>query len=352
MAKVLTADIHMMIEGTERHLTLTVNEGITALIGPSGAGKTSLARALAGLDSINGGDITLDGRTLLHTPVNKRGIGLVMQDSALFPNMTARQNIEIARQLDAEKVGELVELTGISGILDRPAPALSGGEARRVALVRALAAKPELLILDEPTTGLDPVKKREIIRLCRQVCDRVKLPMVLITHNLEDMLGAADDAILMSGGNIITAGTVAEVLSHTATANLMALDDAGSLVTAEVSGRENGLLKAEVSNQTIYLQDDGEVVGTFVRLRIMARDVALATKKLEGVSILNQLEASVETIAENADQMDVFLRLGNARLKSKITKKSFSDMQLKEGQTLYCLIKAVAVKEIMQLSER
>jgi molybdate transport system ATP-binding protein len=273
---------------------------------------------------------------------------MVMQESALFPTMTAGQNIEIARQIPESEVQQLIEKTGISSLLDKPAAVLSGGEARRVALVRAFAAKPQLLILDEPTSGLDPRKRLEILRLSRQIACSRNVQILLITHNLEEMLAAADHAILMHEGEILAAGDVAEVLSHPKTADLLAIDDAGSLIAAKITGREAGLLKAEFGNQSLYLQDDGEPEGASVRLRILARDVALSTGPLEGVSILNQISGTVETLCSGAGTASVTVSVGGQQLVSRITEKSCKDMNLEEGQPITCLVKAVAVKELMQ----
>jgi len=345
---VLTAQIIVPIDGRDRSFDISIKKGLTALIGPSGAGKTSLARALAGLQGKASGQISFNDLNTSINSVQKGRIGMVMQESALFPTMTAGQNIEIARQIPESEVRQLIEKTGVSGLLDKPAAVLSGGEARRIALVRAFAAKPQLLILDEPTSGLDPRKRLEILRISRQIACSRNVQILLITHNLEEMLAAADHAILMHQGEILAAGDVADVLSHPKTADLLAIDDAGSLIAAKIMGREGGLLKAEFGNQSLYLQDDGEPEGASVRLRILARDVALSTGPLEGVSILNQLSGTVETLSSGAGTASVTVSVEGQRLVSRITEKSSKDMNLEEGQAITCLVKAVAVKELMQ----
>jgi len=348
-------DVCWAINGTQAHAAFTLMPGVTALIGPSGAGKTTLARILSGLKHSASGMIELHGKTLLQTGVDTpvfekaRNIGLVMQSPALFPTMNVYENIMLGGKTSPNELDTLLEITGTASLLERMPATLSGGEARRVAIVRAMAAKPGLLILDEPMNGLDPKRRREIMALVRSLAHSSGTPVLLITHQLEEMLFAADHALLINGGQIVAAGTVENVLTTPETSSLLGIDDAGSLLTATVSGREDHLLVTSIGGDTLYIADDGEPIGAMLRLRIMARDIALSPLHLDGISVLNQLQGEITAI-EHTDR-DAVIKLclvkSGLTLQSRITKKSCTAMKLMAGNTLFCLIKAVAVKELI-----
>ncbi len=348
-------DIRWQMGNVAASATFDILPGVTALIGPSGAGKTTLARIFAGLNTTATGCISLFGQTLLDSqsgkfvPASKRQVGFVMQDPALFPTLTVADNIALGSAMTATEHAELHEITGTGHLLSRMPASLSGGEARRVAIVRAMAAKPRLLILDEPMNGLDPKRRREIMQLIRRLAHSSNTPVLLITHQLEEMLFAADHAVLVDKGHIQITGSVEQVLSAPKTAELLGVDDAGSLVNATISGREDTLLVANIGGDLLYIADDNEPLGADMRLRILARDIALSPTHLEGISVLNQLEAEITSIERRPN--DALIRLSliksGQRLESRITLKSCKGMNLKVGSNVYCLIKAVAVKELI-----
>ena len=348
-------DVSWQMNGSTANATFDLMAGVTALIGPSGAGKTTLARILCGLKDDASGSIAFNGKTLLDTTikpqlfVKARNIGLVMQDPALFPTMTVHDNIMLGNNLSDGELNILLRITDTARLMERMPTTLSGGEARRVATARAMAARPSMLILDEPMNGLDPKRRREIMTLVRTLAHASGTPVMLITHQLEEMLFAADHALLIEAGHVLAAGPVETVLSATETQRLLGIDDAGCLLTATVIGREDQLLVADISGETLYIADDGEPDGATLRLRIMARDIALSPKKLDGISVLNQLQAKIISIDEGPSDALVTLALAKpgVTMQSRITRKSRAAMGLAAGDTLYCLIKAVAVKELL-----
>ena len=329
--------------------------GVTALIGPSGAGKTTLARILCGLQNSAQGTIQLFDHKLLNSAENfclapqQRKIGMVMQEPALFPTMTVRDNIELSNEADGNQLAQLLEITDTKQLLDRSPAALSGGEARRVAIVRAMAAKPQLLILDEPMNGLDPKRRRAVMTLIRTLAHTTNTPVLLITHQLEEMLFAADHALLMEGGHIVEEGSVETVLAAPKTSSLLGIDDAGTLLPATVESHEGHLLKADIGGDTLYVANDGEPIGARLRLRVLARDIALSLKPLADISVLNQLNAEIVSVKLGEHDNQIALKLVNSdgALNCRITKKSTAALKLEPGQKVIALIKAVAVKELL-----
>lgn len=199
------------------------SSGITALFGPSGAGKSVTLRHVAGLARAGQGRITLGDRVLfdsdtkVHLRPQERRIGVVFQEYALFPHLSVSGNIGygLSGTPRAERdrmVGELLDMTGLTGYEDRRPAGLSGGERQRVALARALAPQPELLLLDEPFAALDFRVRRDLRESMRSLHHRTGVPMVLVTHSLEDVRSLADSLLLLDQGRMIASGPTRDIL--------------------------------------------------------------------------------------------------------------------------------------------
>ena len=179
------------------------------LLGPSGSGKSTLLRAIAGLTGVDHGRIALHGRDVTHTSARKRGVGLVFQNYALFGHMTVADNIEFAlrvrRMKRADRVSrrkELLRLVALEGMDERLPAQLSGGQQQRVAVARALAHKPEVLLLDEPFGALDAKIREELRRTIRQVQRELGITTVLVTHDQEEAFALADRIGVMNLGRV------------------------------------------------------------------------------------------------------------------------------------------------------
>ena len=343
--------------------------GVTALIGPSGGGKTSLARFIAGIEKPDSGQIRIGGKTVfdsqqkLWVPARKRRIGYVPQDPTLFPHMSVEQNIRFGLKLSEARLGHLLTELDLKGMLNRRPARLSGGEARRVALARALASDPALLILDEPTAGLDALKRRQMLQLVATLARVTAVPTLFVTHALDDMLSIADRAILMSDLQILRSDTLDSVLDDPVTPEVLGLDDAGTLMSGTVTERGAGLISVNLGGARLRLPDHGDPLGQEMRLRIRARDVGITTGSTDGLSILNCLPAKVKRLTsrqginhgntggegtgpERTSETDVILSLTGTELtlKARLTHASVERLGLAPGMTCHAMIKAVAAR--------
>jgi molybdate/tungstate transport system ATP-binding protein len=194
-------------------IDLTVDQEVLSVLGPSGCGKTTLLWLVAGLMRPDAGSVSLGGRSLNDRPPEARGTGLVFQDGALFPNMTARENIAYA-SADSGRVEELAETFEIEGVLDRHPHALSGGERQRVALARTLATEPDALLLDEPLSSLDAPIRRRLRTELAALFESIAIPVVLVTHDQRTATALGNRVTVLRDGIVEQVGTPTEVLTQ------------------------------------------------------------------------------------------------------------------------------------------
>ncbi|MXW36280.1 MAG: ABC transporter ATP-binding protein [Chloroflexi bacterium] len=196
---------------------------VAALLGPSGSGKTTILRLIAGLERPEGGDVQLDGASVLGRAPHRRGVGLMFQELALFPHLDVRANVAFGlrmarwpRDRRERRVDELLALVGIEALGGRRVDALSGGERQRVGLARALAPEPAVLLLDEPLGALDEARKRELRRELRGLLERLETTALLVSHDLRDAQALADDLVALDAGRVLQAGSLHTVLAEPA----------------------------------------------------------------------------------------------------------------------------------------
>ncbi|MEM6744191.1 MAG: molybdenum ABC transporter ATP-binding protein [Pseudomonadota bacterium] len=360
----LSVDIRARLGAFDLDAAFEAPPGVTALFGRSGAGKTSIVKAVAGLIQADRARITLDGETLEDTPFrlppHRRRLGLVFQEARLFPHLSVAANLRFGARFaprGATSIGappqppsrfdDIADLLGLAPLLARRPRALSGGEAQRVALGRALLSAPRLLLMDEPLASLDEARKAEILPYIERLRDEARLPILYVSHSLPEIARLATTVVALSGGRVAASGPAAEVLSDVAAFPIMGRQQAGAILPATVTRHDaDGLTEIAVSAGPLWVPRIDAPPGASLRLRIRARDVTLATQRPEHLSALNILEGVVEDISPAQGDpalAEVALRCGADRIRARVTRRSLAALNLSPGAKAWAVAKAVAV---------
>lgn len=257
------------------NISLDVGDGeLLALVGPSGCGKTTILRLIAGFESPDSGDILFDGRSVLGVPPERRGVGLVVQNYALFPHMTVFQNIAYGLKFTRfsgnvrDRVCTLLELVGLEGLEQRMPSELSAGQQQRVALARALAPNPKVLLLDEPLSALD-AKLRERLRIeIKRIQRALKITTLYVTHDQEEALAVADRVAVMSVAHIEQIGTPQEVYHAPATEFVARFIGRGNLLTGRIVRRDGESVVLAVGDRRIRAQGAHGEIGQSVTVLV------------------------------------------------------------------------------------
>ena len=333
-------------------------QGITVLWGASGSGKTSLLRCVAGLERAQGrvqvGDtVWQDDATRRFTPLWQRRLGMVFQESSLFDHLDVRGNLQYglrrlphADQAEAQQAQQqAIGVLGIGHLLQRRTSTLSGGERQRVAMARALAVQPRLLLLDEPLASLDAPRKREVLPWLHALRQHLQVPMLYVTHSADEVARLADTLVVLDQGQVRASGPVAQVLSSIDLPVHLG-DDVGALVTGTVAGCDEawGLCRLALPGGELWVGHTGEPEGTALRVRILARDVSITLERAQHTSIQNHLSCVVAQIAPPAGhQVLVRLEAGGMPVLARLTARAVDQLQLRPGLQVWAQIKAVSL---------
>ena len=323
------------------------SRGVTAVFGRSGSGKTTLLRCIAGLQAASGARLVVDGEDWQQLPTHERRLGYVFQEASLFDHLTAEGNLQYATKRSGASAAErdhIVELLGIGAVLGQVPVALSGGERQRVAIARTLLAKPRLLLMDEPLASLDLERRQEILPYLDRVRADLDIPVVYVSHSLDEVTHLADHLLVLEGGRLVAEGPVGDVMSRIDLPVKLG-DDSGVVIDGEVIERDEayGLARVGFAGGSIWLQDQGEPVGASVRIRILARDVSIALADHDDTSIVNRLPATVAEMAEDGTRVLVRLAVGESVVLARLTRRSVEHLSLAQGQSVWAQIKSVAV---------
>lgn len=354
-------------------------DGITAVFGPSGAGKTTLLRVVAGLEKRAVGQVALGGEVWQDTdrrvmvPAHARHLGYVFQDGRLFPHLSVEGNLLFAAQRSrrqnrsgqagqagqagrgghAREVGAraapehsmsaVVKALDLKDLLGRKPDTLSGGEIQRVAIGRALLAAPRVMLLDEPLSALDVRRKAEIIPYVERLAGDFGVPVLYVTHNVDEVARLASSMVLLAEGRLAAMGGVAEILERVELWPITGRLEAGSVLEAIAGETRDGITSLGVEGETLRVPALGVGAGTPVHLRVQARDVAISMERPERLSIRNVLPARLVGIEFTEPPfVELLLDVHGQHLRSRVTREAVEDLGLREGQAVFALIKSVA----------
>ena len=336
--------------------------GVSALFGPSGCGKTTCLRAVAGLERAPGGYLQIDGDVWQDDaqnrflPTYQRPVGYVFQEASLFPHLSVRGNVEygmkrVPRSQRRVSLTQAVDLLGIGHLMDRKPDTLSGGERQRVAMARALATSPRLLLLDEPLAALDTQRKSEVLPYLERLHRELRTPVLYVTHAIDEVMRLADTLVVLDRGRVVAAGPVADMLSRP---DVQAVpgEDAGSVFEGTVQERDERwhLARVVFPGGALWLPmpelANDMAIGRAVRVRVLARDVSIARESAAATSIQNLLPCVVDSIAPGGHPSQALVRLmlgAESALLARVTHRAVDALGLAPGQAVWAQVKAAAL---------
>jgi molybdate transport system ATP-binding protein len=353
----LTVDAECRLGAFRLRTAFRAERGVTALFGRSGAGKTSVVNAIAGILRPDRGRIEIDGETVfdaergIDVPTARRRVGYVFQEGRLFPHLSVRQNLRYARLFSAEArrsdhLERVVELLGLAQLLERRPATLSGGEKQRVAIGRALLSNPRVLLLDEPLASLDAHRRNEIMQYIELMRDEVRIPIVYVSHTVEEVVRLADAVVLMSAGEVAAVGTAEEVMGRTDLWPAAGTFEGGAVIDARVveQDMQYDLATLAFDGGKLTVTGVDALLGEPVRVRIRARDVSIALERPQRISIQNVLGGRIAAVGpERGGSVEVSIAVGAATVRSRITARAARELGLAPGLEVYALVKAVSL---------
>jgi molybdate/tungstate transport system ATP-binding protein len=312
------------------------------LMGPTGAGKTVLLEAIVGLVPIKSGKIYIGGKDITGLPPEKRGISIVYQDYALFPHLTARDNItyglhfhKIDKRKAQERLAQLIEVLNLSHLQDRLPANLSGGEKQRVSVARALMVEPKVLLLDEPLSALDPGFREEVRGALKRLHRTSSVTFMMVTHDFAEALSLAGRAAVMNNGRIEQVGEIEDIFKRPNSAFVADFVGMKNLFRAEFKGTRALVSDLEIELGVTPINSHGYIA-------IRPEDIVISRQRLSS-SMRNALPAAVTAIIDQGFYYEVRAQSGEVTFTSLITKSSLIDLKLRETADVIISFKAAAV---------
>ena len=339
-------------------LSFKSEANVTALFGVSGAGKSTLIDAISGHVQPENGRIAVGDSVFFdmvnrkNLDVRKRRIGYIFQDPRLFPHMNVKRNLTYARwagrrNKKAASFDDIVEMLGLGDLLTRMPANLSGGERQRVAIGRALLSDPRVLLMDEPLTGLDHWRKMEIMPYFERIANEGGVPIVYVSHDLDEVVQLADHMVLMDEGRVKHHGALAEVLPKIDGQFDQGKHAPSSLIAAQFEAIDPtwDMTWLKIGQQNFALPEKLKPRDEPYHVRIDASDVALAVSKPRRTSFQNVLHGRVLAIEEMSDAYcDVTLSIDGQPIIARVTNKARTELSLAVDLPVFVMIKSVAVE--------
>lgn len=332
-------------------VSFTAGEGVTALFGPSGSGKTTILNAIAGLERPRQGRIAVDGtayfdsKERIDLAPHRRNIGYVFQDALLFPHLSVARNLRYGSRGNAAGFDKIVALLGLDSLLERSPGKLSGGERQRVAIGRALLSQPRLLLMDEPLASLDIERKHDILPYVESLRDNFGIPILYVSHAVDEVARLADQVIVIAGGRIAATGAPEIALApHLSTGETRF--DRVSVLTGRAGPHDADYGLTPLIHEAGRITIAGKLEeNRTTRIVVRATDVTLATMAPRHLSVRTALKGHVAAIERDADPAAIITvaLAGGQKLAAAATRKAIDDMKLAVGTEVWCLIKAVSI---------
>ena len=356
----LSAKINLTRESEATNFLLELDfnipsDGITALFGSSGSGKTSLLRCIAGLEENAIATIRFKNDLWQNheyfLPTHERRIGLVFQRQNLFPHLSSRQNIEFAEKrvksnFNNFNVDSVIDNLEIEPLLNKYPAQMSGGEQQLVALARTLKSGPALLLMDEPLSSLDDPRKNRLLEIIKNLNTKQGLPILYVTHSVDEVLKIADHLLMIENGKLSINKPLMEAFDDE-TINHQVWPHIGAVIEARLTSQttEYGMHKLEFQGGNLWIPDSNKAIGFKTRLVILARDISIALSNHTDTSILNKVQAVITKIQEDANPafLQIHSKAGPNNFRALVTKKSFSTLELETGKSIWLQIKSVAI---------
>jgi len=353
----IKVDLEHRVGNLDLAVRFEADARVTALFGRSGSGKTTIVNLIAGLAKPDRGHIEIDGRVLfdsaagIDVPVQARRIGYVFQEARLFPHLTVRRNLLCGHALTpaserSVSLEHIVALLGLDRLLERRPGALSGGEKQRVAIGRALLAGPRVLLMDEPLASLDAPRKAEIMQYVERLRDDVGVPIIYVSHAVDEVVRMADWVVLMAAGRVVAAGSVEDVMGRPDLGTAAGIFEGGTVIDARIVAQDLDYELATLAfdGGTLTVTNVDALIGEAVRVRIRARDVSVALEAPRSISIQNVLTGVIASVGPaQAGVVSVSISVGTVTLRARVTRRAAEQLALEPGMAVYVLIKAVSL---------
>ncbi|MBE2896777.1 molybdenum ABC transporter ATP-binding protein ModC [Pasteurellaceae bacterium HPA106] len=329
------------------------NRGVTALFGLSGSGKSSLINLVSGLTKPDDGYILLNGKTLVdkrrgvYLPPERRKVGYVFQDARLFPHYTVRGNLHYGmNKQQVQNFDEIVSLLGIESLLNRYPLTLSGGEKQRVAIGRALFTQPDLLLMDEPLAALDLPRKQELLDYLDRLTKEIEIPILYVSHSLEELLRLAQQVILMDDGKVLAYDKLETIWQskHFLPWKNETKQSAVFSLPVLLHHQQFPMTGLDFAGQQLWIRKTDKKVGEPVRVCVFASDVTLSLEPAKNSSVRNVLACQVSAIDKhNSHEIEVILHTEGLTFSALITPWALAELDLRVGMRLYAQVKSVSV---------